>query len=216
MADYARVLAALDAATGTTTLAAFQYNATRAILDAVEGDIVASTVRSRFAEQDDPWVGTASELLRVLTPEPPPKGWPSTPQHLSGSLRRSAPALRAVGIGVDFDDRTSNRRTIRIEKMSPESMSSASPSSRHDADDSDDSDDSGKPTFSPATPGGDPEELIQKLFPGSTLIAPHEADLHQELLTIARWNHSTDWEEWSDRSRQADLMDGADEGEPDG
>jgi hypothetical protein len=47
----------------------------------------------------------------------PPAGWPRAPNALSGTLRRLAPALRKVGITVEFSrDETIASRIISIRR----------------------------------------------------------------------------------------------------
>jgi hypothetical protein len=99
MADFARVLLAVDRVLGTSGYATYADLA-RAVNEAVvDSDSVAVAIRERIRIQ--PWEGTASELLRLLTPEKPPKDWPTTPQGMGGRLKRVAPALRAVGWTIE-------------------------------------------------------------------------------------------------------------------
>jgi len=61
------------------------------------------------------WEGTATELLAETTPNPAPRRWPPTPQHLSGEIKRLQPGLRVVGIEIEFtrsSDRTARLITI--------------------------------------------------------------------------------------------------------
>src|SRR5262249_17129036 len=94
--------------------------------------------------------GTATELLTELetlaqghtTTQAPPAGkgvtlqapkagyditrqkaWPKNGRALSNILRRLAPTLRAIGIGVTFDDRApggTRRRIIRLATSTPQ------------------------------------------------------------------------------------------------
>lgn len=121
MADFARVLAALDIAcpelTGGQALALFSNQNKRIAGEVVESDIVAAAV-VRFVDARDGWSGTSAELLGELTTQHPPRGWPATARGLSGHLRRIVPALRAVGIEVTIPQiRTSAGRIICIEKQ---------------------------------------------------------------------------------------------------
>lgn len=130
MADFARVLAALDAAcpelTGGRAFALFNAQRQRIAGEVVESDIVAAAV-VRMIEARGQWSGTARDLLEVLTPQPLPRGWPASPRGLSGHLRRVVPALRGVGIEVIIPQtRTSGGRIIRIEKLGEE-LSQPSP-----------------------------------------------------------------------------------------
>ena len=42
------------------------------------------------------------------------KNWPDSPRALAGTLRRAATPLRKVGIEIDFDQRTPDRRRDRM------------------------------------------------------------------------------------------------------
>ncbi|MFY1656900.1 hypothetical protein [Micromonospora sp. WMMD1274] len=101
MADFARVLAAVDKVTGWETLKSY--------LDAFDG--LAETVVSsdpftdslrKFADHlTAPWEGETGELLDLIPlPDQKPRDWPKTPQGVGGRLMRSAPALRQLGYTV--------------------------------------------------------------------------------------------------------------------
>ena len=104
MADYARILAALDQATGSRTLDAYRSVGREALSSAVDADHVARAVAAML-DTEGAWTGTATDLLHELDSRQgdgrPPKGWPTTPQHLAGRLRCVAPALRADGYVID-------------------------------------------------------------------------------------------------------------------
>jgi hypothetical protein len=116
MADFARVLAALDAVCGWDTLATYTEatrDAARAVLDA---DPVAQAVC--VLVERNAWHGTHDELLAALTPERPGRDWPKTPRGLSGRLKRLAPALRnEAGVIYEHGTRQQNRTiTLRSER----------------------------------------------------------------------------------------------------
>lgn len=68
----------------------------------VEGDPVAEAVLlyARTLEPGESWEGTASALLRQITPAREPKDWPRNGKALSGRLRRAVPVLLAMGVEV--------------------------------------------------------------------------------------------------------------------
>ena len=110
MADFARILAAVDLVTGWTSTTAYTASAvdvTDAVLDA---DPLGCAVRDFMAGRSD-WTGTAAQLLELVTPEPAPRSFPRSPRALSGQLRRLAPALRAAGIELDFT-KTERQRLV--------------------------------------------------------------------------------------------------------
>ncbi len=104
MADFARVLAAVDAVLGTDALGTYRGQSTRLAVEVIDSDPVAVAVRSHL-DTAKKWVGTAGALLDTLNPDRPPKGWPSSARGMSAALRRAAPALRSVGIDVEAPDR---------------------------------------------------------------------------------------------------------------
>lgn len=114
LADFAKILAAIDQVTGWNTLADYFAMAAELTETVIETDPFAEAVR-RLALFQRTWRGTAGALLELVTPvEDKPKNWPRTPRGASGHLRRIAPALRAKGIDVVFKERTESRREIAI------------------------------------------------------------------------------------------------------
>lgn len=112
MADFGRVLAALDRWAGTDALAAYLASLDTVAADVVEGDPLAAALR-RLAESGG-FDGTAAELLDRLAPWRPERGfWPTTPRQLGGAVRRAAPALRTVGVTVETR-RTGSARLISV------------------------------------------------------------------------------------------------------
>ena len=108
LADFCRVAAALDEAapevTGGRALPAYLEQAERIADDVVQADPVAAAVLA-LMEWRVEWTGTAAELLAALHPRDangdpvrPPRGWPDTPQKVGSAIRRTAPALRGLGI----------------------------------------------------------------------------------------------------------------------
>jgi hypothetical protein len=110
MADFARLCAQLDAATGLGALTAYRASLDDLNDDVIEGDLLAQTVLSH-ADTIEPgsaqrmtsteWLHCLSRLysgdeLRAL-----PKGWPTTDKVLSDRLKRLQPTLAARGVLVD-------------------------------------------------------------------------------------------------------------------
>ena len=129
MADFARILGALDDISGWSTLADYNAAAAQASQAVLDGDPVADAVLGLMGQQNV-WTGTASELLARITPEHRPQGWPRTPQSVSGALKRLAPALRASGgLTVEFPPR-GQTRTITLRAGGPGLVNSVKSSSR--------------------------------------------------------------------------------------
>jgi hypothetical protein len=115
MADFARILGALDRALGWDSLVDYRRAAAQATQVVLESDPVAEAIVS-LVGRGGAWKGTASELLDRITPERRPRGWPQTPHAMAGALKRLAPALRANGISVDRHSRGQTRTiTLRAE-----------------------------------------------------------------------------------------------------
>ena len=88
---------------------AFEANQMNAIQVMLEADPLAIAVRV-LGRKRAPWQGTATELMKLLAEV----GYQDSESSsaLSGSLRKSAPHLRKVGVDVRFLKRTAKTRTI--------------------------------------------------------------------------------------------------------
>lgn len=119
LADFARVLAAVDQVTGWTTLADYTGAARSVNADALEGDPFGSAVAA-WIGANGAWTGTAAQLMDLI---PPPDGyhpqWPKDPTRASGRLKRLAPVLRSVGISYDDSQRTPDRARQRLIQLTP-------------------------------------------------------------------------------------------------
>jgi hypothetical protein len=120
MADFATWATACETAAwpAGTFMAAYQANRQGAVETVLEGDIVATMLRS-FMATLSAWTGTATELLKALTDHAGEviaraKDWPKKPNVLSGRLRRAETLLPKVGIRVSFDPGHGKSRTIRV------------------------------------------------------------------------------------------------------
>jgi hypothetical protein len=100
MADFARVLAALDQLEGWDTLTDYRQAAAEANQVVLESSPVAEAIIDLIG-RGGAWTGTPGELLDRITPDPRPRDWPRNARGLSGQLARLAPALRANGIAID-------------------------------------------------------------------------------------------------------------------
>lgn len=114
MADFGRVLAAVDTVMGSQGMARYREQAGELAADAVTSDpvlaLLASTVRTR-------WSGAAADLLDVLDdarPEGqrPPKGWPAGARALAVQLKRRAPSLRRLGWTVEQTTERTKRGAV--------------------------------------------------------------------------------------------------------
>lgn len=127
MADFAKLLAALDRVTGWNTLERYLNVGSTLAQDVIDSDPVALAVVT-LAHEEQQWSGTATDLLERITnlDKAIPKGWPTQPNVLTGRLKRIAPALREVGV-IAEQGRGQARRQWQIEFIGkPSSPSSSS------------------------------------------------------------------------------------------
>ena len=119
MADFARWVSAAEPALGLDPgifVAAYQANRAGAVQLTLEANTLAAPVQELALKGG--FEGTATELLDrlgnlVSEDVRRQREWPKRANTLTGRLRRVAPALRRVGILVEFD-RDANSRTISI------------------------------------------------------------------------------------------------------
>jgi hypothetical protein len=138
MADFAVWATACEGAIWNkgTFMAAYGANIAEAVEIVLEGDQVATVLRS-YINSNREFTGTATDLLKALNqivPETQQKArsWPKRAANLAKVLRRIAPPLRKVGIEITFEPRDKHQRTIVIttrpvraeEKPSPPSSPS--------------------------------------------------------------------------------------------
>lgn len=120
MADFARVLAAVDEVTGWDTLQSYLEQAADVSAKVLEEDLFAQAV-IKMAGAVEEWTGTATQLLVALdTPDPAPRKWPKNPSQAGGHLRRIAPVLREHGVDVSYDREGNKRtRTLKLRRITP-------------------------------------------------------------------------------------------------
>ncbi len=139
MADFARwcvaAESALDCESGAF-MGAYASNRSNAHELALEASPVAAALIP-FVEEKESWTGTAAELLEELIRRVPDErlreGWPKSPKHFGGVLKRLAPNLRALGVDVRSGkdagrEGGTGRRLIRLELISREASRLSQPS----------------------------------------------------------------------------------------
>jgi hypothetical protein len=113
MADFARVLLAVDKVLATAGYDTFAEQAERTAEQVADSESVIVAIREHIrehiGESDESWAGAASELLKLLTPEKPPKDWPASPQAMGGRLSRAAPVMRRLGWVVEKRERSDEK-----------------------------------------------------------------------------------------------------------
>ncbi|WP_239148894.1 ATP-binding protein [Streptomyces sp. SID12501] len=131
MADFARVLAAVDQTQGWNTLGDYLATSANVATDALEGDPFAVAI-GRLVDQAGTWQGTAAQLLEAL-PLPGgirPPNWPKDATRASGRVKRLAPLLRSTGITVDDTQRSRDRhrnKLLTLARAAPEDESASAP-----------------------------------------------------------------------------------------
>jgi hypothetical protein len=122
MADFARLLTALDGVAGTSGMARYTEAMEDLLTDVLDSDPVAVAVRDGITE---PWKGTTKQLLDKLmapflarskrqAPRYFPRDFPRSPMAMSARLRRAEPALRKLGWKVEHSRGTKGRRYVSI------------------------------------------------------------------------------------------------------
>lgn len=104
MADFSRVLHAVDNVLGTRGLDCYLGVQGRLAADTLSGDVFMVALAEAIVTSFE---GTAAEVLRKVTPTDEgwrkPKGWPASARFVTQRLRRHAPVLRQLGWEVDDD-----------------------------------------------------------------------------------------------------------------
>lgn len=161
MADFARILAAVDQVQDWRTLDSYKASARDAVADVLDGEPFAHAVCALVDRAGPEGVTlTASELLeRVPTPDKLPKKWPKDATRAGGQLKRLAPALRTIGIEVDDSKRGPRPKQQRLYRLTAsaerrsETAFTASPAYSHGADQGERGDAGNAPAFTEAAPG---------------------------------------------------------------
>ncbi|GAA3478474.1 ATP-binding protein [Streptomyces yanii] len=128
MADFARVLAAVDQTQGWNTLDDYLATSANVATDAMEGDPFAMAIAA-LVDKAGTWTGTAAQLLEVLpAPLIRPPNWPKDATRAGGRVKRLAPLLRSIGITVDDTQRSRDRHRHKLLILSraPDEQESAS------------------------------------------------------------------------------------------
>lgn len=117
MADFARVLAAVDQCLESDSLAVYEERLRSVSDDVLEADLVAKAVTEAVDALGGVFAGTAGDLLDQINSDgaTKPKNWPSSARAMGGRLRRIAMQLRATGYTVEPPDEERRGATGRRE-----------------------------------------------------------------------------------------------------
>jgi hypothetical protein len=152
MADYARVLAAVDQVLNTQGLDTYRGLQTDLAEDAAASDPVLIALTARITDE---WAGTSAELLTKITPRDEhgrgPKDWPKA-RALTTLLRRQAPALRRLGWMVNEIPRDSSGYKVLRWRLKPPAPSEQRRSA-NGADNADNAENRDKPAGDDAVDG---------------------------------------------------------------
>jgi len=145
MADFARILAAVDEALGTDGLSRYLARGEDLAADGLSGDSFAVQLETWIIGQPDrSFAGTSAELLAVVRPVDPqwraPRDWPKDGRAVTSKLQRLAPALRKTGWSctADKDSHSKLRTWALTAPVPPEKAGSdhrSSPQPPHPAED---------------------------------------------------------------------------------
>ena len=131
MADFGRVLLAVDEVCGSGGYARYADQASKTAQTVAESDSVTIAIVERVTSA---WEGSASELLKRLAIERPPKDWPSTPQGMGGRLVRAAPTLRSLDWTIEKLPRADKKGSRRWRIAPPEEYPAGSSASSASSD----------------------------------------------------------------------------------
>jgi hypothetical protein len=108
MADFAKILHAVDVTLGTDGLTRFMKAQSQMARDALTADPFIVTLAERIsARLDGTFTGTSRQLLALVAPTDervrPPKGWPATARTVTVKVHKQAPVMRKAGWTVTDD-----------------------------------------------------------------------------------------------------------------
>ena len=123
MADYARVLAAVDVVLGTDGMGRYLAKQGTLATDSLTADPFVTALDTVLV---DPFTGTAAELLNLATPQVErwraPKGWPGNARAVTQLLRRQAPPMRKAGWTVTDDGGANKSHAVTWTVARPEKV----------------------------------------------------------------------------------------------
>jgi hypothetical protein len=137
MADFARVGVAVARVMGwedETFLSAYRANVANQHEEALSASEIGQAVIGFIeAQEGEEWSGVMKQFLEALTEfigadKAKRRDWPKNAKGLSGQLRRIAPNLRAVGVWIEFGERTKKGYTLSLRKQQEQGRETSTPS----------------------------------------------------------------------------------------
>lgn len=123
MADFARIIAAVDQTLNTTGLDRYRGKGDELAADAVSGDPVLAALTTRITTHQEI---TAADLLGNLTlslgDDRPPRDWPKDARTLGAILKRRAPSLRRIGWVIEQTTKRTERGLLWKLTPPPETL----------------------------------------------------------------------------------------------
>jgi hypothetical protein len=117
MADFARVLAAVDKVLGTDGMARYLATQNALASESLTGD---QFLMAMLDTLEGTFEGTSAELLEMVPkPNHPPKEWPGNARRLTQRLNRQAPVMRKVGWTIENDNGANKTHTTRWKIRGP-------------------------------------------------------------------------------------------------
>jgi hypothetical protein len=118
MADFAKILYAVDQVLGTEGLSRFMVAQSQMARDALTADPFVVALADRItAQPGGSFTGTSREVLALVAPSDekwrPPKGWPATARTVTTKLHKQAPVMRKAGWAVSDDGGANHDNAVR-------------------------------------------------------------------------------------------------------
>ena len=112
MADFGRILAAVDNLLGTDGLRRYVDKQGALALESLTADLFIMAFQGVLGSE--PFAGTSAELLAfVPTPDHVHRDWPLNARQVTQRLARQAPVMRKAGWGVENDQGANKGHTVR-------------------------------------------------------------------------------------------------------
>jgi hypothetical protein len=129
MADFGRVLAAVDTVIGTDALTTFINQRDEIFADVVSGDAVAMAIKEFVEEEPDgTWEGPLAQLRPLIACRVDPHLAPRTERALSSTLKRCETALKSVGVLVELLGRKGHKKQTTVRLVSERAAQCGAPS----------------------------------------------------------------------------------------
>lgn len=111
MADFARIVAAVDKVLGTNGLARYLDKQGALATESLTGDAFAMALQEKL---NTSFEGTSAELLALIpAQERTPRDWPTDARRVTQRLNRQAPVMRKAGWSIENDKGANKTHAVR-------------------------------------------------------------------------------------------------------